>query len=415
MNSKSKPSIILIIILGFNLTIPHLMVYHISRKWVQEDYDNRIHENVKISAGSEKIHIIGNTGWIDFKSAGNCTGSGTPMDPYIIEDLIIDAEESGDCIYIGYSNVNFVIRNCTVSKAGPNWDNGGIKLDNCQNGFLINNTCSFNLGEQTDGIHLLSSSKITLFNNKLISNWYGIYLGYSFTINVSENKLNDNYVGMRIYNSDKNIFANNTVNNSKFAGIFIYESDENYIFGNSAFSNRDAIPLLESNSNNILENMLTNNEENGIELIKSNYNCISDNNVNKNNKNGILLRDQSNYNMITDNLIKYNSESGINLKESHTNEIYDNYVNNNNIGIELFFSNFNRITKNKLIYNGMCILSQDSENNTIFSNSCIEYSFTPDFEYFLFYSIPLLGILIITLNKNKKIKNVTKSKIKSKL
>ena len=83
--------------------------------------------------------------------------------------------------------------------------------------------------------------------------------------------------------------------------------------------------------------------------------------------------------MITDNLIGYNSESGIYLKESHTNEIYDNYVNNNNIGLELFFGNSNWITENKLIYNGRCILTRNSENNTIFSNSCIEYSFTPDF------------------------------------
>ncbi|MFX1325866.1 MAG: right-handed parallel beta-helix repeat-containing protein, partial [Promethearchaeota archaeon] len=233
MNSTLKLSIIFILLLGVNLTFPHLMINISIRIWEKGIHTSIGSIKTKQLVESEKIHIVGNSGWNDFKNAGNCTGSGTTTDPYVIENLTINAEETGDCIYIGHSNVYFIIRNCLLINAGPDWYNGGIKLDNCENGFLTENNCLFNFGEQSDGIHILSSSKITILNNNLHGNWYGIYLGYSHSINVSDNLLTENFVGMRIYNSDHNTFSNNIVNNSKFSGIFIYESDDNLVLGNS--------------------------------------------------------------------------------------------------------------------------------------------------------------------------------------
>ena len=70
--------------------------------------------NLKSSKISKKIYIDGNQGWIDFRNAGNCTGSGTYSDPYIIKDLVIDGESSGNCILIENSDGYFLIQNCTL-------------------------------------------------------------------------------------------------------------------------------------------------------------------------------------------------------------------------------------------------------------------------------------------------------------
>ena len=72
------------------------------------------YENVKLSKVSGKIHIDGNSGWVDFRDAGNCTGSGTYSDPYVIEDLEIDAAGVGSPIWIENSDVYFKIEDCIV-------------------------------------------------------------------------------------------------------------------------------------------------------------------------------------------------------------------------------------------------------------------------------------------------------------
>ena len=41
------------------------------------------------SATDAPIHIDGNSGWSDFKDAGNCTGQGTYSDPYIMQNLLL--------------------------------------------------------------------------------------------------------------------------------------------------------------------------------------------------------------------------------------------------------------------------------------------------------------------------------------
>ncbi|MHA1234897.1 MAG: hypothetical protein ACTSQL_07400, partial [Promethearchaeota archaeon] len=106
--------------------------------------------NLKIAATSGKIAISGDSGWNDAKTAGICTGSGTSIDPYIIEDLVIDGESSGSCISISSSNIYFKIENCTLYNSGGNDGDAGILLLNVRNGQLLNNSASNNWV----GIHL---------------------------------------------------------------------------------------------------------------------------------------------------------------------------------------------------------------------------------------------------------------------
>lgn len=96
---------------------------------------------MKLSDVDSKIFISGNSGWVDFKNAGNCTGSGIDSDPYVIENLVIDSGGPGNSIEIEDSYVYFKIENCTIYNCGTtNVDDGGIRLVNVTNGIVTNNT-----------------------------------------------------------------------------------------------------------------------------------------------------------------------------------------------------------------------------------------------------------------------------------
>ena len=88
------------------------------------------------------IHIDGN--WTDAKNNLDWVqgGDGSLGDPYIIENVTIDCGGSDFGILIENSNDYFIIRNCTVYNSGDEWLNAGIKMDQVDNGQLINNNCS---------------------------------------------------------------------------------------------------------------------------------------------------------------------------------------------------------------------------------------------------------------------------------
>ncbi|MFX0164496.1 MAG: nitrous oxide reductase family maturation protein NosD [Candidatus Hodarchaeota archaeon] len=345
MKSNLKSKILILIILGILFAFSPIFINNLrftagDRNITSNCIDDFDHNNLQISPTSGKIYINGNSGWLDFSNAGNCTGTGTYDDPYVIEDLIIDAEEKGDCIYIGNSNVHFVIRNCTLTNAGPNSVNGGVKLENCENGVLINNTFSFNLGMSTAGIQLLDSIDITISENKIISNEYGIYC-HSNYVTISENDFRDNNVGMRIYSSSLNRISNNNVTNSHLEGIFIYKGAGHNIVENHVLNNRGGISLLETNDNNILRNTVMNNRGNGIGLIKSNTNRISANTIN-NNVNGIMLSESCSNNIIEMNQIYNAGKFGILLKKTGIfNWIWGNIIDKCGLGLE---GSFNQIS-----------------------------------------------------------------------
>jgi len=59
------------------------------------------------------IHI--NNNWSATESTYDwCTGSGSLAVPYVIENVTIDAQNSGSCIYIEHTNDYFIIQNCTL-------------------------------------------------------------------------------------------------------------------------------------------------------------------------------------------------------------------------------------------------------------------------------------------------------------
>ena len=121
------------------------------------------------------IHLTG-ANWSTAKSYGWVTGNGVWGDPYILENMTIDAtnSETGKGIYIEDSMAYFEIRNCTVFNAGPSSYDCGICLYNTGNGTIINN----NITNNVQGIAVtFNSHNNTIKNNNVNANLqYGIYI-----------------------------------------------------------------------------------------------------------------------------------------------------------------------------------------------------------------------------------------------
>jgi parallel beta-helix repeat protein len=265
-----------------------------------------------------------------FSSAnGVSRGSGTNVDPYVIENLVIDASSSNG-IQVKNTTAYFIIRNCIIENGTIFY---GIFLDNVTNGKVENNTCRNNY----EGIAVYSSS------NSIISN----------------NICGDNYFGIAIEKSQNNLFENNTCRNDTNCEIIMHLSPHNNLINNNLGSSERSIDLSKTGNQTVDENFL-----------KTFGYCI----------NGIALY-SSPYNNIISNFCQNGFHTGIKLSDSSFENLTGNVCAGNNVGIYLESSSDNRICGNNCSGNsyGMGVASSSSYN-ILFNNRC---------ESNLFYGIHL--------------------------
>ena len=79
---------------------------------------------------------VGAHNWTWAETQPWCSGSGSWTDPYVIENVTIDGQGSGNCVEIINSDDYFIIRNCTVYNSG----------------FSSNNAANFATAKETDNI-----------------------------------------------------------------------------------------------------------------------------------------------------------------------------------------------------------------------------------------------------------------------
>ena len=340
-------------------------------------------ENLKISTVSGKIHIINNSGWVDFRNAGNCTGSGTYSDPYIIEDLVIDGGSSGNSILIENSNVYFKIENCTLYNAEWGSD-AGIGLSNVNNSQLIGNDCSYSqlgivLGDVWD------------------------YGGGCDNNTITGNIVNNNRGGIYLFDSYNNTISSNTANNNTWSGIYLIGSNYTVVSGNTMNDNNMCGINIGGGHNNLIVsgNTMNDNNMHGLWMDESFNNTILGNVMNNNNWSGIILID-SNYNIISGNTANYNNECGIFLFHSSYNTISGNTANNNAYGIFLYNNGYNIVSGNILKGNDECIVEVNCLGNVIQDNDC---TLAPSLAYFpiiLIISIPIIAVSGFIIYQNRK-------------
>jgi len=375
---------------------------------------------LRILDPTEPIVIVGDD---DFE-AQDWPGSGTDLDPYVIEDWVIDRKESsGHCIEIQNTTAHFRIENCTLTNA-TTLDAAGIYLYNVTNAVITNNTCSNNYHgiyaeltnvtivednicetNSNNGINLLNSKFNTIANNtcNLNVNENGILIeGTSHNNTLWNNTcVGNNHSGLLIKSSSNNTIANNTMINNAWHGVYMEGSSFNTVANNTCYDNvADGISLITWSTNNtlitnncsfndrygigfdsnchyndLMNNTCRYNDEHGIYMYLSNYNTVIDNNCNNNIQCGIWIDQLSDNNMIIDNLCSYStSSSGIVLNTINSNNHLTNNTceHNNEDGIQaLWVSEWNTVVNNTCSQNGRNgILLYQADYNTITDNIC---------------------------------------------
>jgi len=323
MISKTK-KISILIIAGF--VFPLLVNLHFNFS-VEQNFI----ENINCSALEAPILIDGiATGvdahnWTWAEEQLWCSGSGTDIDPYIIQDLTINGFGLEDGIEILNSNVSFIIQDCLIYNSTT-----GIYLDKVNNSRLINNTCS-NI------------------------NW-GISLEYS----------------------NNNTISGNTANGNNYEGIYLTVCNYNYITGNIANNNDDTgIHLQTECVNNTLSgNTANDNGDSGIDIEEDcSNNTISGNKANDNDDTGIYIKEDCSNNNISGNTANHNTQFGIYLDfDCDYNTITNNIFHNNTLGIRIDSSNCdsNSIYQNFFLENGKHA-EDDGTDNTWNSTSIGNY------------------------------------------
>ena len=356
--------------------------------------------NLKHSKISGKIHVDNN--WTAIKAMGICTGNGTYFEPYLIENLEIDAKNSGSCIIIENSNLYFRIVNCTLSNSAGS-ANGGIKLNNVTHSQLIENICFSNWC----GIRLQNSAINIISDNIVNDNNFGIDLMNSNNNTVSGNILNRGDNGIDLSCSNNNSISGNTLNNNDFRGINLFDCNNNIVSGNIVNNVWFGIWIVGFN-NYVKENILNfcflgihlyNNRnctlsgnimnECGLEIsgnleMLSSLNIDTTNLVNDKplyyylNKVNLGLHNFTNAgqvflincnNSLISNVDTSKCYKGISLRYSYNNTITANIANHNSCGLYLFNSDYNNISGNNL---NLCINGirlSNSDYNNISGNS----------------------------------------------
>ena len=128
--------------------------------------------------------------WSKAIQDGWVTGQGTPIDPYLINDIEVNTNNLGNALTIQNSkNVFFVINNSEFI-AGD--DYSALELSNTANGTITHSTFK----ESKNGIFLNGGTmQNTISQNKIIENDYGIHFGSMSMANmIMSNGISDNDV-----------------------------------------------------------------------------------------------------------------------------------------------------------------------------------------------------------------------------
>ena len=396
------------------------------------NFENKLQENVKILSRDDRyenlnlayvshnpIYINSNT---DFTSQG-FSGSGTEIDPYVLDGVLIIGNGSIPCIDISSTTSYFIISDNYILNGSY-----GIKLNNVFNGYISNNIVT---NSTLDGVYVYNSNDNVITDNRIINNFgesmqinlsenntisyneiancttglfltsnsvnntiiyntisnlslYGIYVTSSQFNNISSNEITSTYYGIFLaYLGSNNTLFANIISQGRNGGLVIGKSPDNIIQNNSFFNCGITFVGDYSQISFMTQKSVTGNLVNGLPIVflqhTDNYiilgevgqiiliNCsyveISNKHIH-NSTNGIILY-HSNNNTITMNAISDNSYAGLRLIYSSDNTLMSNDFKNNEIGVLVYYSPNNKINMNAFSNCGLVFSSSSGVSETV--------------------------------------------------
>ncbi len=319
---------------------------------------------------------------IQISNNGNFTdygfgGSGTEIDPYIIENIEIITEEIS-AIEIFDVTVYFVIQHCYLEA-----DSIGINIENAAQGTVIvfNNTCMYNFqygirieeAEETTilnntvddshrGIHVYHGEYTLIENNTVMNCDYGLNIVYTDPITIKNNFLYNCGIYITADESDYPfyILENNFVND-KIVGYFVNINNvifEDPIYGQLIFVSCSDITIRNQELNNAKFGLMFRYSED-IHII---------NNIFKENNNAISLYLTISVEIIN-NTIEDNS-GGMFIQNSDNVIIRNNYFFNNYYANNILYCDSPIIENNLYVDNTRGIFFQYTDNAIIQNNTC---------------------------------------------
>jgi parallel beta-helix repeat protein len=330
----------------------------------------------------------------DFASQG-WPGSGTPADPYRIQNYSIEVGTAGQsCIDISNTRVHFIVTQCSLTGATLVSNTSGITLTNVRNGYLDNNTYffgtygvsiqnssltavvnSFFSSQRTAAATLGWSNSCIVENNTLLNSINGISLHHSTLCQLTGNNCTSSHCGLSLEESGSNRVSNNTCVGAA-SGIRVESSSENNTVANNTcvgcyfgigFSWSDSNKALQNQCVNstggiglegsefclVANNTLTNLAGGGIEAVESGHCLVANNTLTNLAGGGIEASASDYYTVIGNSLTK--TQEGIYLRWSRSSTIANNSVIRSTYGISLFESNASNVLNNTLLGCGFSV------------------------------------------------------------
>ncbi len=316
-----------------------------------EGYCDAYFDNWYIDNKKYPLIFIGND---DFEAFG-LPGSGTEIEPYLIEEYSISTDQV-DLIAIRNTTVHFQIKNCNLD-GQDGYTHKGIWFYNVSNGSIIENE----INHCWYGIYIEHYSLLNNIMRNEISECTGVGLliyGASDNSTVVGNNVFDSHDGMLFSSSFYNNVSKNTIYNNLYSAIRIVASKFNHFEGNILFNQSTSEGIFaqnEANNNTFVANEIFECRT-GIHIEEyCLYNDFSWNTIKSISRTAIEITGASDHNVIRYNNISNCGGHGIFLESAFSNSIFYNTIYNCGVdqtdyyGVYLIASNNNIISYNTII------------------------------------------------------------------
>ena len=237
------------------------------------------------------------------------------------------------------------------------WQNDiGIDLDNSRNKTLSENTCVDNLD---DGIKIGTNEEMPNYsdnnvvaNNTCTNNYIGISVMGSKRNVFYQNECNENdRSGIEMEYCESTEIVNNTCEDNGNSGIRLFQSGTIQIAGNQCNGNFFGINLMTMEESTITANTCVDNKNEGLRIEYSETIMIRNNTCRENRGSGMLIT-ESNWLEIAGNTNAMNRGDGLEINYGNQILIVDNILADNiEDGIHLVSCDYVTIRNNSISYN----------------------------------------------------------------